>query len=278
MSLASPLQAASTGSYPECTRTPTESEVSAAKGAFEAGQVSFHEGDYDRAVLYWEDAFQRDCTAIALLLNLARAYELSRQNERSIGALEAYLERNPSTEDRPSIEKRIQRLKSLQAEPEPAAQALEDSPAETSKGSSEPKSEAAPAGKHPIWPVILTGSGAIATGIGLGLTIAGQSSVNGYTSGLCSTQNSSGAFECGPEIGRENGQTVVIRTAAEVEQDAQDALTQRNVGIVITSVGAAATIGGAVAWWLLWRSPPEHAALVPIVGKETFGLVYSGAF
>src|SRR5690606_30218440 len=48
--LASPVWAAS--AYPECTKTPTESEISAAKGAFEAGQVSFHEGDYERAVLY----------------------------------------------------------------------------------------------------------------------------------------------------------------------------------------------------------------------------------
>lgn len=282
LSLASPLQAAVPNSYPECSRTPTESEISAAKGAFEAGQVAFHEGDYDRAVLYWEDAFQRDCTAIALLLNLARAYELSRQNERSIGALEAYLERNPTTEDRPSIEKRIQRLSPKKSEPEPlaAAAAPEAQSGETAPTPAIADKPAAPAHKRPIWPVLVTGGGVVATGIGLGLTIAGQSSVDGYTSGLCSTQNESGAFECGPEFGNnpETGRPEMIRTAAEVEQDAQSALSQRNIGIVVTSIGAATAIGGAVAWWLIWRESPEHAALVPIVGKDTVGLVYSGAF
>ena len=33
-------------------------------------------GDYATAITYWRDAYRRDCTAHALLLNLARAFEL----------------------------------------------------------------------------------------------------------------------------------------------------------------------------------------------------------
>src|SRR5688572_28194265 len=36
--------------YPECTAEPTESDIAAAKGAFQAGQVSFNEADYDRTI------------------------------------------------------------------------------------------------------------------------------------------------------------------------------------------------------------------------------------
>src|SRR5688572_7462764 len=66
--------------YPECTAEPTESDIAAAKGAFQAGQASFNEADYERAITYWEDAYRRDCTAHALLLNLARAYERSEEH------------------------------------------------------------------------------------------------------------------------------------------------------------------------------------------------------
>lgn len=275
--LASPAWASA---YPECTKTPTESEVSAAKGAFEAGQVSFHEGDYDRAVLYWEDAFQRDCTAIALLLNLARAYELAHHYDRSVSALEAYLERNPRTEDRVSIEKRIARLSGLKSNP-PAPQAEKQTTAEAKEEpvAPPPPAEAVPPSR-PIWPVILTGGGVVATGVGIGLTWAGQSAVNGYTNGLCAQKNAAGAFQCGPEIvtDPDTGESTTLRSASEVERDAQNAASQRNIGIVVTSVGAAAAVGGAVAWWLLWREAPEETALTPIVSPERFGIVLSGRF
>ena len=63
--------------FPPCEGKPSETDVAAAQGAFQAGKVSFDEADYQRAINYWEDAFRRDCTATALLLNLARAYELN---------------------------------------------------------------------------------------------------------------------------------------------------------------------------------------------------------
>ena len=71
-----------TKSYPDCGHEATDAEVQAAKGAFQAGNASFNEADYARAIDYWEDAYRRDCTANPLLLNLARAYELAGRKRR----------------------------------------------------------------------------------------------------------------------------------------------------------------------------------------------------
>lgn len=107
--------------YPECSRQPTDVEVSAAKGAFQAGQASFNEADYDRAITYWEDAYRRDCTAHALLLNLARAYELNNQEQHAVNSLETYLARNPSSPQRDQIARRIEVLKDKLAKQEASA-------------------------------------------------------------------------------------------------------------------------------------------------------------
>ena len=66
---------------------PSDSDVTAAKGAFQAGNVSFNEADYDRAILYWEDAYRRDCTATLLLQHLGRAYEGLGNLEQAVIAL-----------------------------------------------------------------------------------------------------------------------------------------------------------------------------------------------
>ena len=89
-----------TKEYPDCAHQPSDSDVSAAKGAFQAGQVSFNEADYDRAITYWEDAYRRDCTAHPMLLNLARAYELNGNPRQAVVSLETYLARNPSSPQR----------------------------------------------------------------------------------------------------------------------------------------------------------------------------------
>ena len=96
--------------YPECTAEPTEGDVAAAKGAFQAGQASFNEADYARAITYWEDAYRRDCTAHALLLNLARAYELGGDKEQAVEALQTYLARKPESPQKDQINRRIEVL------------------------------------------------------------------------------------------------------------------------------------------------------------------------
>src|SRR6478735_7303831 len=136
--------------YPECVKTPTDAETAAAKGAYQAGNASFDEADYPRAITYWEDAYRRDCTANLLLKNLARAYELYGQKRQAVVALETFLVREPSTADKEQIQRRIEVLKkqiaaekapvattpaavaATPAQPQPAP--VSDSPSDSSQG------------------------------------------------------------------------------------------------------------------------------------------------
>src|SRR6266705_878538 len=117
------LAADTKASYPSCTTAPTEADRKAAKGAFEAGQGSFNEADYATAISYWRDAYRRDCTAHALLLNLARAYELKTDRAEAVNALETYLQRKPEAPDADQIRRRIENLKAqiVAAAPPPTA-------------------------------------------------------------------------------------------------------------------------------------------------------------
>lgn len=267
--------------YPNCERSPTDSEISAAKGAFEAGQVSFHEADYDRTILYWEDAFRRDCTALPLLLNLARAYELNGKLKHAVVALETYLERRPDAEDRQAIQKRILHLQeqaeALEARARPAEPTQpvvlhEDTSAATDKGTS--------SAERPLWPVLLGGGGLAVAGVGLAVTLVGQGQVNGYTNGLCSMQSSAGEYQCRAETRRDpmTNQEVVVRDQQTVEADAKRAVDTRNIGIALTSVGGAALLTGVVAWAITWSNGGEEVALLPVLSPGYAGLNYSGKF
>src|SRR4029079_4709600 len=97
--------------HPPCTTVPTEADRNAAQGAFAAGQGSFNEADYATAITYWRDAYRRDCTAHALLLNLARASELKSDRAEAVNALETYLQRKPEAPDADQIRRRIENLK-----------------------------------------------------------------------------------------------------------------------------------------------------------------------
>src|SRR5688572_28135256 len=124
LSLGLGAQAEEVKPYPPCAQQASDPDVSGAKAAFQAGTVSFNEADYPRAILYWEDAFRRDCSATSLLFNLARAYELNGQKRQALVALETYLEREPNSSERPQIVRRIEVLKkSIESEPPPAASA-----------------------------------------------------------------------------------------------------------------------------------------------------------
>src|SRR5262245_2086861 len=55
---------------------PGAEDTEAAKRAFRDGQLAFSEGDYALAAELWQSAYERDCSAHALLLNLGMAQEL----------------------------------------------------------------------------------------------------------------------------------------------------------------------------------------------------------
>jgi tetratricopeptide (TPR) repeat protein len=89
-------------------RAPKDPE--AARVAFRSGQTAFSEGAYARAVELWEQAYREDCTAHALLLNLAMAQELLGRPEDAIRTLKLFDSRAPESPYVEANAKRIQRL------------------------------------------------------------------------------------------------------------------------------------------------------------------------
>lgn len=179
--------AGETHHYAQCDRQPSTSDVQAAKGAFQAGSVSFKEADYDRAILYWEDAYRRDCTATLLLFYLADAYEGKGEFEQAVIALRAYLDRTPDAPDRPQLERRIEVFEEKLAEQRRNArskpQAVKPQPAPKAPPATPPSSsDREPEGFHvnPVFPLSVAGLGVVGTVIGAIIFFPARSDVQHY--------------------------------------------------------------------------------------------------
>ena len=262
-----------THTWPECTREATDADVKAAKGAFQAGQASFDEGDYQRAITYWEDAYRRDCTAHAMLLNLARVYELADNKEQAVLALETYLQRDPETPKRNQIQRRIdvlkQKIEAEKASPEPtptptptAAPTATAPPPTPVEPPPEPEAE----GQRPITPLVVAGGGVVVGVVGAILAASAASDVKDWEK-KCPNRICSSEFD---------------------PADANSARTRQTAWTVVTVVGAAAAIGGTVWYFLSPREPAEQAgraaprtswpSVEPAFGPGYAGLQLSGAF
>ncbi len=254
--------------YPGCDRTPTEGDIAAAKGAFQAGQAAFNEADYPRSITYWEDAYRRDCTAHKLLVNLARAYELNGQLKLAVRALETYNERVPGNPEMAQNQTRIQRFKEKIAADEAAKPPPGPGPGEDPQGSKPPVDDSTQdpgavvepppsGGSKPILPLIVAGGGLAIGIVGAVIYFPAKSDISDYEK-LCGGS----ARQCPDGI----------------ESDANSARSKANLGGIVAGVGAAALIGGVV-WYLLAPEEPASASRVtPLVGTGFTGLGWSGSF
>jgi len=253
-----------THQYVECSREPSEADLTAAKAAFQAGNVSFNEADYPRALLYWEDAFRRDCTAHPLLLNLARAYELDSQRQQAVIALEAFLQREPDSTERAQISRRIEVLK-RQIESERAAAPVPAPPPASTPVPGEPEPASQPTAVAPssstsarkIVPLAVAGVGGGITVLGLLMYADAHKDVNHYKE-LCG-----GTSNC-PE---------------ELVEPANEAGKRETTGSLVT-LGGAAMLAGGVIWFLLTPSTPSKSATVvlPNVAPGFAGVSVDGRF
>lgn len=255
---------------PPCEKTPTEGDVAGAKGAFQAGQASFEEGDYNRAISYWEDAYRRDCTAHALLLNLARAYELNNQKKHAVSALETYLARQPSSPQRDQIARRIEGLNEKIAQD--ASSPAKTGPTPVGGDPTKPDAQTQPGpetdkgGKRPILPLVVAGAGGV-------LTILGGVLYLGAASDVKDIEDKCGGRACPPKLAEEGN----------------DARSRQTTWGIVTVGGLAITAGG-LAWYFLSKpsGEPAKAGLVqkpkalprvdPVVGRGFAGLAVSGDF
>ncbi len=259
-----------TKSYPDCGREPTDAEVAAAKGAFQAGNASFNEADYARALDYWEDAYRRDCTANPLLLNLARAYELAGRKRQAVVALETFVAREPNSGEREQINRRVDVLKKKIAEEDAAAAAAPP----TATGPSAPTTTAPPSPGEPIqqakaspWPWVTMGIGVVTTTVGA----AGYLGAKGKADDL--------AKQCKDPERR-------IDCPGNVKTDGDAENKKMKTFSVVSGVGVAVIVGGAI-WWFLDKKAVDHAnaqgtlrhpLVTPLLGPQLAGLSLSGAF
>lgn len=94
--------------------TPTTSSENAARAAFQEGDRLYYEGDYQGAVLKFEQAYAMS-GRIEMLFNLANAHERLGNYTQASGALRGYIPHAPQN-GRASLERRLARLEELAAE------------------------------------------------------------------------------------------------------------------------------------------------------------------
>lgn len=262
--------------YPPCARQPTETDIAGAKGAFQAGQASFDEADYQRAIDYWQDAYRRDCTAHALLLNLARAYELNGSKAQAVAALETYLEREPNSPDKDKIDRRLEVLKGqLETEraavtqapkvteaappPRPAPPVLPSAPANATQAIS--LGEQPSAGRS-IVPLILAGAGGA-------LAVAGGIFYVSARSDLREAEEDCPDRKC--PLDRQ-----------DLLEAANQARTRANISGTIT-MGGVLALGGGLTWYFLSprtsKGPANTTAqFVPVGAPGYAGFSYARVF
>jgi tetratricopeptide (TPR) repeat protein len=257
-----------TKSYPDCGREPTDGEVAAAKGAFQAGNASFNEADYARAIDYWEDAYRRDCTANPLLLNLARAYELAGRKRQAVVSLETFLAREPNSGEKEQINRRIDVLKKKIAEEDAAAAAA---PVQSVGGATSPTGstsgpisspEPAEQARRSPWPWVVMGVGGAAVIVGTIGAVDNKKKID-------AVETKCPMHQC---VG---GDTESINQG-------NTARTALNRSVLIMSVGGVAVVGGVI-WWFFDKKSVDKAnqtatRVLPLVAPQLAGLSVSGAF
>jgi len=262
--------------YPACERDPTENDISAAKGAYEAGQVSYQEGDYERALLYWEDAFRRDCTAVKLLLNISQAYVLAENRKAAVNALQTYLDRRPDASDRSTIETRIAKLKErIEADEKEAVDTAGESATtsdqenESGPGAAVAPEVASQKAKRPAWPVWLTAGGIVVALVGHGSFAQGEVLREEKAADLgCDLATN----ECPSDAARDEVNDAGAR--------------ERRIGGSLAVLGHLTGITGGALWWILWTQAkkPDVATrsnktlFQPVVAPGYQGLSFSGRF
>lgn len=259
--------------YPVCKSKPTASDRKGAKGAFAAGEASFKEADYATAIVYWHDAYRRDCTAHALLRNLATAYELLGDRKAAIHALETYLERNPKDPEAAAIQRRIDNLKeqlsatsspppaptpsepessTLIPRPMPVVQAPPVQPAEPEEPEPAPVTES-----RSILPWVTVGVGGAATIAGTVVFFDGRKKVADAEE-VCPTR----------------------RCSADIANKGNAGRREQTIGLIVGGVGLAAVAGGVV-WGLMFNEPTTvvtETGIAPQVGPDFAGVQFAGRF
>ncbi len=249
--------------YPTCEEEPTAEAVEAAQGAFKAGKAAFDEGDFDRAITYWRDAYRRDCRAHDLLQNLARAHELKGDRAEAIHALETLIERKPETPHREQFERRIASHRAELAAEAAAAASAASPPAASASASPSPSSPPPAAHaktRRPVAPVVVAGAGGVVAVVGGVLWFGAHEEVSDFEE------------QCGDDRQHCPGDVKTDANAARAREQLSGGM----------AIGGLAIAAGGTLWYLL--APAKvvekgaRPGLSPLVGDGVVGAVVSGRF
>lgn len=267
--------------YPACPDPPprlSQAELDAAHAVYLAGKAAYDEADYQKAVDNFQDAYRRDCSKVALLDYIARAYQARGNQAEAVHALETYLQRNPKAPDAEQVQRRIQNLKAQMATGSTATVSPTATATTTSTATATATATAAPtdtttpppppAGGHTLPPWIVVGVGGAALVTGGILVGVGQSKVSQSKAG------------CPADLSQ-----CVPRTVTP-GANPQDRQSLNNSGTALSNVGVGLLVGGgvAIAGGLVWHfmeptgAKKKKAALTPQVGPGYAGLSLSGQF
>lgn len=239
-------------------RTPQDPE--AARVSFRAGQTAFSEGAYARSVELWEQAYRDDCTAHALLLNLAMAQELLGRPRDAVRTLQLFGSRSPASPYVEANAKRIQRLERTADELD-----QERSRRVAPMSVQAPSSELRDAALLPSLPLAVSVAGGVVAVVGAVLFFEGRASA------------SSAEERCG-----------AARDACASSEglvDGERARARAQVGGWMAGAGVAALAGG-VAWHLLTRpsrpldlsTPSRGVAFGADLPTRSARLTWAGSF
>jgi hypothetical protein len=231
--------------YPECTKKASKEENEAAKNAHKVAALSYDQGDYEKAIRYWTDAYGFDCSVNDLLINIANAYEKKGDRPGAVATLEAYLKR---TGPNSNIEAKITNLKAAMA-PQPTATPSVSAPPTASAPPtvSAPPTASAPPPDLPHHygntPWFVVGGGGVVALVGLAVLAVGASNY------------SSASSACPTHVG----------CLPSVTSQGTTGLTEQAAGGVVLGVGLAAAAGGLL-WQLAFNKP---VAAKPVTARGT---------
>jgi len=250
-----------TSALSEACVTASPEDTEAAKRAYRDGQSSFSEGDYSHAAELWRWAYERDCTAHALLLNLAMAQELLGRPDLAIQSLSSFDRLRPDSPYVIANQKRIARLEHAPvASVRPRRELSKACP--SAPEPSAPASVVAPARRSWL-PLGIALGGATATLVGGAFYLQARHAA------------SSANDSCGGHAGECSDLGAVV--------DGERARARAQTAGWITGVGLA-TLAGGLVWHLATpgesESRPAAASrsIGMTLGSNSVGLSLAGGF
>jgi hypothetical protein len=264
--------------FPECTKTPSSDDVEAAKQSHTIATSRFNLQDWDKAIEFWRQAYGFDCTAHALLVNIANAYEKKGDKKNAIAVLETYLTRAQGASDLVKVNERVLDLKkSMDPVPVVTATATVAVTAPTASATAAPL----PAVVRPYGsvPLVIAGVGGAVALVGAILLPVGL------------TPYLKAQSECHSAAG----------CSAEVAQAGTDSRPVWNTGGALLGIGLGVAAGGLGFHFLLNQPKPAAAApassgapavapsappaspkaqldVLPLVSPQLSGFIFTGKF